>query len=62
MVFMYLGYSGLVLRMADGTVAMDVSNLLKGEEIEALEDLDLLFTHNHWNHYEPETTVNIQSN
>jgi len=50
--FMYLGYSGVVVRTAGGVVAFDVADFLGGEEIGALERLDLLlFTHNHHDHY-----------
>jgi len=57
---MYLGYSGVVLREMDGTVAFDVAGLLKGEEIRALERLDLLlFTHGHGDHYKLRQTVEI---
>ena len=58
--FMYLGYSGVVLRMMGGTVAFDVADLLKGEEIRALESLDLLlFTHSHGDHYKSRETLEI---
>ncbi|MFB0543445.1 MAG: MBL fold metallo-hydrolase, partial [Candidatus Bathyarchaeia archaeon] len=58
--FMYLGYSGVVLRMMGGTIAFDVADLLKGEEIGALESLDLLiFTHSHGDHYKSGETLEI---
>lgn len=50
--FMYLGYSGVVVRILGGTIAFDVADLLRGEEIRALESLDLLlFTHGHGDHF-----------
>jgi len=58
--FMYLGYSGVVVRTAGGVVAFDVADLLKGGEIGALERLDLLlFTHNHGDHYRREEAAEI---
>lgn len=58
--FMYLGYSGVVLRMMAGTIAFDVADLLKGEEIRALAGLDLLlFTHGHGDHYKARETLEV---
>lgn len=58
--FIYLGYSGVILRMNGGTIAFDVANLLKEEEIRALEGLDLLlFTHGHGDHYKSRETIEI---
>lgn len=58
--FLYLGYSGVILRGMGRTVAFDVANLLKGEEIGALESLDLLlFTHGHGDHYKSGETLEI---
>jgi len=59
--FMYLGYSGIILRMMMGrTIAFDVADLLKGEEIRALQNLDvLLFTRAHEDHYKLKETLEI---
>lgn len=58
--FMYLRYSGVILRTIDGTVAFDVADLLKEDEIRALESLDLLlFTHGHGDHYNLRETLEI---
>ena len=46
--FVYLGCSGVILRMLGGTVAFDVADRLTKGEIDALETLNLLlFTHSH---------------
>jgi L-ascorbate metabolism protein UlaG (beta-lactamase superfamily) len=59
--FMYLGYSGIILRMMMGrTIAFDVADLLKGEEISALQNLDVLFfTRGHEDHYKLKETLEI---
>jgi L-ascorbate metabolism protein UlaG (beta-lactamase superfamily) len=50
--FLYLGYAGLVVRIEDRIVAIDIANLLGNEEIETFSQLDLLaFTHSHGDHY-----------
>ena len=50
--FMYLGYAGIILRVEDRAVAIDVANLLGNKEIDAFSKLDLLiFTHSHGDHY-----------
>ena len=50
--FMYLGYAGIILRVEDRAVAIDIANLLGNKEIDAFSKLDLLvFTHNHTDHY-----------
>lgn len=52
MAFMYLGYAGVILRLDDRAMAIDIANLLGNEEIDAFSKLDLLvFTHNHSDHY-----------
>ncbi|MFQ6076197.1 MAG: MBL fold metallo-hydrolase [Candidatus Bathyarchaeia archaeon] len=59
-VLMYLGYSGIVLRAVDKAIAFDVADLLKSEEIEAIEKLDaLLFTHDHSDHYRSKEAAEI---
>jgi L-ascorbate metabolism protein UlaG (beta-lactamase superfamily) len=58
--FIFLGYSGVVLRMAGGTVALDIANLMKSDEISALEELDaLLYTHGHGDHYKPREALEV---
>jgi L-ascorbate metabolism protein UlaG (beta-lactamase superfamily) len=59
--FMYLGYSGIILRMMMGrTIAFDVADLLKSEEISALQNLSvLLFTRGHEDHYKLKEALDI---
>jgi len=58
--FMYLGYSGVILRMRGGTIAFDVANLLTSEEVNAMQNLDImLFTHGHEDHYKLKDTLEI---
>jgi len=50
--FIFLGYSGILLRSKTTAIAIDPSRSLGQTEISAIEHLDLLlFTHNHWDHY-----------
>jgi L-ascorbate metabolism protein UlaG (beta-lactamase superfamily) len=59
-VFMHLGYSGVILRMRNKTIAFDVANLLTSDEINAIQNLDLLlFTHGHDDHYKLKDTLEI---
>jgi L-ascorbate metabolism protein UlaG (beta-lactamase superfamily) len=59
-VFIYLGYSGILLRTAQTTVAFDIADLLGDKEIKAMEGLDLLlFTHGHGDHYKTDTTLQV---
>ena len=52
MAFMYLGYAGIILRVEDRVVAIDIANLLGNKEIDVFSKLDLLvFTHSHGDHY-----------
>lgn len=58
--FMYLGYSGVVVRLAEAIVGMDVANLLMTKELTHFGNVDLLlFTHSHWDHYDPQTAARI---
>ncbi len=58
--FVYLGYSGVVLRTAEKKVAFDVANLMKSDEISALEGLDaLFFTHGHSDHYSSREALEV---
>ncbi|MFX0211903.1 MAG: MBL fold metallo-hydrolase [Candidatus Hodarchaeota archaeon] len=50
--FIFLGYSGILLRSNNYAIAIDPSRSLGQPEVSVLEHLDLLFfTHNHWDHY-----------
>lgn len=58
--FMYLGYSGIILRTINGTIIIDPANLLSSEETKALSSINLvLFTHGHGDHYKSDVTTNI---
>jgi L-ascorbate metabolism protein UlaG (beta-lactamase superfamily) len=58
--FMYLGYSGIILRTREGTIAFDVANLLTSEEVNAMQNLDImLFTHDHEDHYRLKDTLEM---
>lgn len=57
---MYLGYSGVILRMRGGTIAFDVADLLTSEEVDAMQNLEMmLFTHGHGDHYKLKDTLEI---
>lgn len=50
--FVFLGYSGILLRSKDLAIIIDPSRSLGQPEVSVLEHLDLLFfTHNHWDHF-----------
>jgi len=58
--FVYLGYSGVVVKTEDKAVAFDVANLMKSDEISALEGLDaLFFTHGHSDHYSSREALEV---
>ena len=58
--FMYLGYSGIILRMRGRTIAFDVADLLTSDEVNAMQNLDIvLFTHGHGDHYKLKDTLGI---
>ena len=58
--FLFLGYSGILLRFEDLTVAIDPGKSLTHEEVAAIPHLDLLFfTHNHWDHYKRDYALEI---
>ena len=58
--FMYLGYSGVIIRTSSRAMVIDPADLLKGEEIKALKGVDLLlFTHSHGDHYNSGVVLNI---
>lgn len=59
-VFMYLGYSGIILRMRGRTIAFDIADLLTSGEVDAIQNLDImLFTHGHEDHYKLKDTLEI---
>jgi L-ascorbate metabolism protein UlaG (beta-lactamase superfamily) len=59
--FIYLGYSGILLRFRDRVLAFDVSKeSIRPDEIEALEKLDIQFySHIHWDHWDAQVTRDL---
>ncbi len=58
--FIYLGYSGVIMRTSKRVILIDPANLLKDDEVNSLEGVDLLlFTHGHGDHYNPDVTLAI---
>lgn len=58
--FLFLGYSGILVRTADLTVAIDPGKNLTHEEVAVIPHLDLLlFTHNHWDHYKRDYALEV---
>jgi len=58
--FMYLEYSGVIVRTSSRVVLIDPADLLKGEETKALRGVDLLlFTHSHGDHYNSGATLDV---
>lgn len=60
--FMFLNYSGVVIRTSKGTVIIDPANLLNKDHLNVLgsEGVDLvLFTHGHGDHYNPDSTLDL---
>jgi L-ascorbate metabolism protein UlaG (beta-lactamase superfamily) len=56
----YLGKSGFIARTTKETVIVDPAGFLKKDEIAALKTVDLLlFTHNHWDHFNSGNTAAI---
>ena len=50
--FLFLGYSSILLKSRDLTIAIDPGKSLTYSEISMIGHLDLLlFTHNHWDHF-----------
>ena len=59
-VFMYLEYSGVIVRTSNRTILVDPANLLNEVEIKAMKRVDLLlFTHSHGDHYSSKDTLDI---
>ncbi|MHA2246815.1 MAG: MBL fold metallo-hydrolase [Candidatus Hodarchaeales archaeon] len=58
--FIFLGYSGILLRSKNLAIAIDPSRFLSQPEVSAIEYLDLLFfTHAHWDHYKNKEALEI---
>ena len=60
--FIYFGYSGVVFRAKDKTIAVDMSKMCidSDDQIKALENLDIqLYTHGHGDHFDVGTTKKI---
>jgi L-ascorbate metabolism protein UlaG (beta-lactamase superfamily) len=58
--FLFLGYSGILLRSEDLTIAIDPGKSLTHTEVSEIKHLDfLLFTHNHWDHYKKDYASEI---
>ncbi|MHA1479970.1 MAG: MBL fold metallo-hydrolase [Candidatus Thorarchaeota archaeon] len=58
--FLFLGYSGIILRANSVAIAIDPGKGLSQEEIRMITDLELLFfTHNHWDHFTASVTLDI---
>jgi L-ascorbate metabolism protein UlaG (beta-lactamase superfamily) len=60
--FIYFGYSGVILKTKDKTIAIDMCKMSfdSDDKIKELENLDLqLNTHTHRDHFDAETTIKI---
>ena len=60
--YMFLAFSGVVVRTAAGTVVIDPANLLMGDDISVLakHGIDaLLYTHGHGDHYDAASARDI---
>jgi L-ascorbate metabolism protein UlaG (beta-lactamase superfamily) len=60
--FMFLNYSGVLIRTSKGTIVIDPANLLNKDQLNVLKDegLDLvLFTHSHGDHYNHDSTLDL---
>ncbi len=59
-VFLYLGYSGVIVRTEGLTVAFDVNNLIPPEVYKFIDRMNLVFyTHDHPDHFHLETAMRI---
>jgi len=57
---LYLGYSGLLLRTVNYTLAFDVDELIPRTYVKNIEKLDLLlFTHGHYDHFEERVSIEL---
>jgi L-ascorbate metabolism protein UlaG (beta-lactamase superfamily) len=58
--FLFLGYSGIMLRLKSFVMVFDPGKSLGQSEIPKIESLNLLlFTHNHWDHFHEEKALLI---
>ena len=58
--FLYLGYSSILFRLKDFIMAFDPGKSIGQSEISVIDQLDLLlYTHNHWDHYNNEKALKI---
>jgi L-ascorbate metabolism protein UlaG (beta-lactamase superfamily) len=58
--FLFLGYSGILLRSEDMAITIDPGRSLTHTEAFAIKHLDLLlFTHNHWDHFRIDHALEI---
>ncbi len=58
--FLFLGYSGVLLRAENSAIAIDPGKSLTTSEVSAIRHLDLLlFTHNHWDHFKKDYALEI---
>src|SRR4030042_5756282 len=58
--FMYLEYSGVIIKTSTCTIIIDPADLLKDEEIDVFKQVDLLlFTHSHGDHYSAKEALAI---
>ena len=60
--YMFLAFSGIIVRTSAGTVVIDAANLLMGDDIAVLakHKIDaLLYTHSHGDHYDAATARDI---
>jgi len=59
-VFTFLGFSGVIVRIADATFAFDVDNLIPPKVYDKLERIDfVLYTHYHTDHFHLETAMKL---
>jgi len=60
--FIYLGYSGVIVRTSKGTLIIDPANLLLDKDIGAFQGKSVdavLYTHSHGDHFDLETAVGL---
>jgi L-ascorbate metabolism protein UlaG (beta-lactamase superfamily) len=58
--FIYLGASGILVRTSKKSVLIDAAGFLKGDEMAALKEINLLiFTHSHLDHFNTGKTVKL---
>lgn len=61
--FVFLGFSGVLVRVADQAIAIDPADLLIDKDLAALEKAGLklvLYTHGHGDHFSARTAIEIQ--